>query len=182
MLLNDMTIKQSIKKTLLKGGVAAVLFGALIPSVSVAEANAPDINAESSMTVDFTTGQILQADNIDQPMGIASMTKMLVEYIVFEELAAGNLSWDTEISISDYAYRISQNYTLSNVPLRSDGIYSLEELYEAMAIYAANGATIAITEHISGSESVFVDRMRETVEAFVRQSLPEKPAMSPHQV
>lgn len=166
MLLNDMTIKQSIKKTLLKGGVAAVLFGALIPSVSVAEANAPDINAESSMTVDFTTGQILQADNIDQPMGIASMTKMLVEYIVFEELEAGNLSWDTEISISDYAYRISQNYTLSNVPLRSDGIYSLEELYEAMAIYSANGATIAITEHISGSESVFVDRMRETVEAF----------------
>ncbi len=166
MLLNDMTIKQSLKKNLLKGGVAAVLLGSLLLSISVAEANAPDINAEASMTVDFATGQILQADNIDQPMGIASMTKMIVEYIVFEELEAGNLSWDTEISISDYAYRISQNYNLSNVPLRSDDTYSLQELYEAMTIYSANGATIAIAEHIAGSEPAFVDRMRETIEGF----------------
>lgn len=166
MLFNYMTIKESIKKNLLKGGAAAVLFGALVPSAPVAAAETPEINAEASMTVDFSTGQILQADNIDQPMGIASMTKMLVEYIVFEEIDAGNLSWDTEISISDYAYRISQNYALSNVPLRSDGLYSLEELYEAMAIYSANGATIAIAEHISGSEPAFVDRMRETVEDF----------------
>ena len=72
MLFNHVTLKQSIKKSLLKGGAAAVLFGALVPSTPVAEANAPEINAEASMTIDFSTGQILQADNIDQPMGIAS--------------------------------------------------------------------------------------------------------------
>lgn len=94
------------------------------------------------------------------------MTKMIVEYIVFEEIEAGNLNWDTEITISEYAYDISQNYSLSNVALRNGGTYSLEELYEAMAIYSANGATIAIAEHIEGTEPDFVNRMRETVESF----------------
>ena len=166
MRVNNVKMKQGFKKRFLKSGVVALLFGVLMPMVPVAEANAPDINADASMIVDFSTGQILQAENINQPMGIASMTKMLVEYIVFEEVDTGNLTWDTEISISDYAYRISQNYNLSNVPLRSDYTYTLEELYEAMAIYSANGATIAIAEHIAGSELAFVKRMRETVEDF----------------
>ncbi len=154
------------KKSLLIGGSAALLFSALLPTAPAVQAQAPEISAEAALTVDFETGQILQGKNIDELMGIASMTKMIVEYIVFEEIEAGNLDWDTEITISDYAYGISQNYDLSNVPLRKGENYSLRELYEAMAIYSANGATIAIAEHIEGSEPAFVDRMRETVERF----------------
>ncbi len=153
-----------LKKSLLTG--AAALGVALFSIPSVAAAKAPDLTAEASITVDFETGQILQAENPDEPMGIASMTKMIVEYIVFEEIEAGNVAWDTEITISDYAYEISQNYELSNVPLKNGETYSLKELYEALAIYSANGATIAIAEHIEGSEPAFVDRMRELVESF----------------
>lgn len=161
------TIKQTIKKSLLIGGSSALLLTGVLPGAFIsAEAAAPEIDAEAYLTLDFETGQILQGADIDTPRGIASMTKMIVEYIVFEEVEAGNLNWDTEITISDYAYNISQNYSLSNVALRNGGTYSLEELYEAMAIYSANGATIAIAEHIEGTEPDFVNRMRKTVESF----------------
>lgn len=161
------TIKQTIKKSLLIGGSSALLLTGVLPGAFIsAAAAAPEIDAEAYLTLDFETGQILQGADIDTPRGIASMTKMIVEYIVFEEIEAGNLNWDTEIIISDYAYKISQNYSLSNVALRNGGTYSLEELYEAMAIYSANGATIAIAEHIEGTEPDFVNRMRKTVESF----------------
>lgn len=160
-------IQLKLKKSLLIGTSSAALFTAILPSIAVtAEAEAPDIAADSSITVDYDTGQILQGEAIDEPLGIASMTKMLVEYIVHEEIEAGDLAWDTEITISDYAYNISQNYALSNVALRNGETYSLKELYDAMAIYSANGATIAIAEHIEGSEPAFVDRMNGLVESF----------------
>lgn len=160
-----MNVKQ-MKKTMIIGGAAALLAGVLPNATLTAKAADLEVNAEASITVDVNTGQLLQGDNVDTPLGIASMSKMLVEYIVFEELEAGNLSWDDEITISQYAYEISQDYALSNVALRNSGVYTLEELYEAMAIYSANGATIAIAEHIEGTEPAFVDRMIETAESF----------------
>ena len=156
-----------LKKNTVMGVTSAALFSALAPGFGQAvQAKSLDVDAEASIIVDFDTGQILQGQDIDKPLGIASMSKMIVEYILFEEIAAGNISWDKEVSVSDHAYQVSQNYELSNVPLRSDDTYTIKELYEAMAIYSANGATIAIAEAIAGSEPEFVDRMIETVESF----------------
>lgn len=147
-------------------GLAATTLLASFGSIITVKAEGPEVDAEASITVDYETGQILQGDNIDEPLGIASITKMIVEYIVFEEIEEGNISWDSKIKISDYAYDVSQNYILSNVPLKKGEEYTLEELYHAMAIYSANGATVAIAETISGTEADFVDRMKETVESF----------------
>ncbi|MDN6195840.1 MAG: D-alanyl-D-alanine carboxypeptidase [Atopostipes suicloacalis] len=157
--------KINIKKKLIMTASATTLMASVSPSLLVS-AKGPEVDAKASITVDYETGKILQGNNIDEPLGIASITKMIVEYIVFEEIEAGNIDWDTKIKISDYAHDISQNYVLSNVPLKIGEDYSLEELYQAMAIYSANGATIAIAEAISGSESEFVDRMKETVKSF----------------
>lgn len=160
-------IKRNFKKSLFVGGASAALLSGILPHTMLSvEAAPPEVSAEASITVDYDTGQILQGVDIDTPRGIASMTKMIVEYIVFEEVEAGNLNWDSEITISQYAYEISQDYSLSNVALRNGEKYTLQELYEAMAIYSANGATIAIAEHISGTEPAFVDRMKKTVESF----------------
>lgn len=160
-------MKTRIKRKAIVGTASAALLGAFTPGMGyTAQAQGIEVDAEASITVDFETGQILQGKAIDEPLGIASMSKMMVEYILFEEIEAGNISWETEVSISDYAQQVSQNYELSNVPLRGEDTYTIEELYEALAIYSANGATIAIAEAISGSEPAFVDRMRETVESF----------------
>ncbi|WP_244244722.1 serine hydrolase [Marinilactibacillus kalidii] len=162
------SMKQSVEKIVLSGLTASLLMPVLSSANQVVHAapQAPGINAEAALVVDFDTNQVLLNQNADGQRGIASMTKMLVEYILFQEIEAGNVNWDTETTISEYAHRISQNYELSNVPLRQGENYTIEELYQAMAIYSANGATIAIAEQLAGSEPELVDRMRELIESW----------------
>ena len=126
----------------------------------------PTIEAAAAFIIEPTTGKVLLNQNGDEKLGIASMTKMITEYILLETIKNGDLAWDDQVEISEYAHKVSQNYELSNVPLRIDETYSVEELYQAMAIYSANGATIALAEHIAGDEQTFVDMMREKVETW----------------
>lgn len=120
-----------------------------------------DINAESAILVDATTGKILYAKNADTALPPASMTKMMTEYLVWEAIENGQISWDTTTMISDYAYSISANNSFSGVGLRQNRDYTVRELYEAMAINSDNATTIALAELIAGSEGEFVKLMNQ---------------------
>ncbi len=152
--------------------VTTLLVGTFSPlgvvgtTVSAATSEQPEIDAAAAFVIEPTTGKVLLNQNGDKKLGIASMTKMITEYLLLETIKNGDLAWDDQIEISEYAHKISQNYDLSNVPLRIDDTYSVEELYQAMAIYSANGATIALAEHIAGDEKTFVDMMHEKVESW----------------
>ena len=152
--------------------VTMLLLGTFSPlismdtTVSAATIEQPKVEAAAAFIIEPTTGKVLLNQNGDEKLGIASMTKMITEYILLETIKNGDLAWDDQIEISEYAHEISQNYELSNVPLRIDDTYSVEELYQAMAIYSANGATIALAEHIAGDEKAFVDMMHEKVESW----------------
>lgn len=126
----------------------------------------PSIDAESALVIDFENEQILLDQNASEVNEIASMTKMIVQYIVLGEIERGNLTWDEEVTISEYAHQITLDTALANVPLNAGEEYTVRELFEAMSIYSANGATIALAEHIEGSEPAFVDRMRELLESW----------------
>ncbi len=117
------------------------------------------IQAEAAILVDAASGKILYQKNADQPLAMASMSKILTEYLILEAINNQQISWEDTTSISEYAYRVSQNLSLSNVPLRRNEHYTIRELYEAMAIYSANGATIALAEVLAGSETEFVRLM-----------------------
>ena len=122
---------------------------------------APDIQADAAIAVELNTGKIVYEKNADALLGIASMTKMMSEYLLFEAIAEQKVSWDQTYQVNEHTYKISQDLGLSNVPLRRDGTYTIQELYEAMAIYSANAATMAIAETIAGSEGKFVKMMNE---------------------
>ncbi|HDR4817188.1 TPA: D-alanyl-D-alanine carboxypeptidase, partial [Bacillus cereus] len=102
----------------------------------------------------------------DELLAIASMTKMMSEYLVHEAVENGKLKWNQKVKISEYAYKISQDRSLSNVPLENGGSYTVKELYEAMVIYSANGATIALAEEIAGKEVNFVKMMNDKSKEF----------------
>ncbi|WP_378211720.1 serine hydrolase [Anoxybacteroides rupiense] len=120
-----------------------------------------NIEADAAILVDAGSGRILYQKNIDTVLGIASMTKMMTEYLLLEAVKQKRVKWDQEYTPSDYVYRLSQDRDLSNVPLRKDGKYTVRELYEAMAIYSANAAAVAIAEIVGGSEENFVRMMNE---------------------
>ncbi|MDE1549131.1 serine hydrolase [Jeotgalibaca caeni] len=118
-----------------------------------------NVDAKAAFVIDNETNKILFNQNGDESLGIASMTKMLSVYLILEAIEKGDVTWETPVPISDYAYSISQNYELSNVPLRQDFTYTVRDLYESMLVYSANGASIAMAELLGDSEPGFVDMM-----------------------
>ncbi|QOY37399.1 D-alanyl-D-alanine carboxypeptidase family protein [Anaerobacillus isosaccharinicus] len=121
-----------------------------------------DTNAYNSIMLDAETGKILFQKNIDILLPIASMSKMMSEYLVLEAINTGKIRWDQIVPISTEVAAVSHNTSLSNVHLRIDEQYTVKELYESVAIYSANGATMALAELISGSYPQFIKLMNET--------------------
>src|SRR5690606_11414683 len=119
---------------------------------------------DAAILIDADTGKILYEQNAETTLGIASMTKMMTEYILFDAIKEGTISWDQEYRVTEYTYKLSQNRALSNVPLRADGTYTIQELYEAMVIYSANAATVAIAETVAGTETEFIKLMNKKAE------------------
>ncbi|KAA0954748.1 serine hydrolase [Planococcus kocurii] len=159
-----MEVFKYVKNFLTKGLLIALLVIltvlAIVPQQAYAE-DALTIMAEAAILVDAESGKILYEKNAEAPLGVASMTKMMTEYLLFEAIENGKVTWDQEYEVTDYTYKISQDMRLSNVPFREDGSYTIKEMYEAMAIFSANAATIGIAETIAGTESKFVDLMND---------------------
>lgn len=154
-------MKASFQKLFVIVLIIPLLFSMAFSTSTVsAQTNTPlNVQAEAAILVDANSGKILYEKNADSSLAIASMTKMLTEYIVHDAVKSGKITWDQKTQISDYAYTISQDRTLSNVPLEKGGSYTVKELYEATAIYSANGADIALAELIAGSEANFIKLM-----------------------
>src|SRR5699024_4281261 len=65
------------------------------------------LSASSSYVINFDTGDILLDKNSDQSLPVASMSKIMSELIILEAIEAGQLQWEDEVDISNYAYTIS---------------------------------------------------------------------------
>ncbi|WP_175989306.1 D-alanyl-D-alanine carboxypeptidase family protein [Bacillus sp. Marseille-Q1617] len=129
-------------------------FGSVVHGESKAK-----INADAAILVNADTGKIVDKYNEDELLGIASMTKMMTEYLVLEAIDKGKIKWSDTYTVSDKVYQLANAPGLSNVPLRADEKYSIKELYEAMVIKSGNGAAIALSEVVAGSEGEFVKQM-----------------------
>lgn len=141
----------------------------LVTSVSAnqeadnASAHTPNelgLQVKSAFLIDADTGQVLFEANADVPLPPASMSKMMTEYIVLEEIEKGNLSWDEVITTGHNAATTTREG--SHVFLAQGDKHTVKELYIAMAVGSANDATISLAERISGTEEAFARRMNET--------------------
>ncbi len=118
-----------------------------------------EIHADAAILVEADTGKIVYSEHEDKPLGIASMTKMMTEYLVLEAIEKGKIQWDQTYKVSDKVYQLANAPGLSNVPLRAGEEYTVRELYDAMVIKSGNGAAIALSEVVAGSEGEFVKMM-----------------------
>lgn len=118
-------------------------------------------HAQGAFIVDGENGQILFQQAEDEQIDIASITKLLTIYLIYQALEAGEISLEDEVWVSDEAYEMSQDYDIANVPLRQDISYNVEELIEAVGINSANGAALTLAEHLDNSQEAFINRMEE---------------------
>ena len=125
-----------------------------------------DSLAQAAIAIDADSGQIFYEKNSQEPLPIASMTKLISFYLILEAIHNGELSWDETMTINEHLYELSHNTELSNVFLAQNHHYTIEDLFDAAEKVSANAAIIALSERVAGSEVAFVDKMREKVEEW----------------
>ncbi|MUG68736.1 D-alanyl-D-alanine carboxypeptidase [Paenibacillus campinasensis] len=116
------------------------------------------LEVKSAVLLEPTTGQILLNIDADVALPPASMTKMMTEYIVAEQVKQGIISWDDVVTVRENAAKSVG----SRIFLAEGDQHTVRELYIAMAVGSANDATVALAEYVAGSEAEFVTMMNET--------------------
>lgn len=151
----------------LRGWLACALASLMLVLGLAPTAQALDIRAASAFVMDAQTGECLYEYNGDVARVPASMTKVLTAYIVYQELEKGTLTWDTPVKIShNVAVKSRDSSYPMAVPLTEGATYSVDTLMHLIMIPSASASCIAMAEHISGSEAVFVERMNQTADAL----------------
>lgn len=147
-----------MKKLFTLALTAIILLSLAMPSLAdVADKTPFDVNAKSAVLVDMATGEVLYAKNADAALPPASVTKIMTLLLFMEEVDAGNISLDEEISVSEYAASMGG----SQVYLEPGETMKAEEMLKCVIIASANDAAVALAEKVAGSEEAFVARMNE---------------------
>ena len=121
------------------------------------EQNFLNISAKSAYLMDYHSKTPIFENHADLRLPIASMCKIMTLMLTFDEIRAGNLSFDEEICVSERAASMGG----SQVFLEPNAKYKVRELIKSIVICSANDSCVALAEKIAGSESLFVEKMNE---------------------
>ncbi len=137
----------------------AILLLAAAPAVAqLMPAPAPPIiGAKSYLVVDSKTGRELASLNPDAPLAPASLTKLMTTYVVFNALKQGQVRLEDEVTVSEKAWRTGGSRMFIEVGKR----VSIEDLLLGMIVQSGNDASVALAEHIAGTETVFAELMNQ---------------------
>ena len=116
---------------------------------------APQLGANSYLLMDFNSGRILVEREPDIPVEPASITKLMTSYVVFAELAEGNISLDEKVNVSERAWRTGG----SRMFIEPGMEVTVEQLLLGMVVQSGNDASVALAEHVAGSEEAFASLM-----------------------
>jgi len=116
-------------------------------------------NAKSGMLIEASTGEVLYEKNKDDRVSVASMTKMVAQIIILENIEKGTLSWDEIIKVSKNAADMGG----SQIWLQYGEEMSVRDLMKGISMASANDATVALAERIAGTEEAFVKQMNDKV-------------------
>src|SRR5690606_31941419 len=121
---------------------------------------APTLGAKAWMTLDATSGQVIAAQNPQEPVEPASLTKLMSAYLVFDALDAGRLSLEQKVHVSEKAWRTEG----SRMFIDPNTEVSVDDLLQGVIVQSGNDATVALAEAVAGSESAFAAMMNEQAE------------------
>ncbi len=138
--------------------VLAVLFSL---SAAAAIPEPPALEASSYLLYDFDSGEVLASSNPDLKVGPASITKVMLAYVVFDEIKKGRIKLTDEAVISEKAWRQGKDSSESRMFLDLGSKVKVEDLLHGVITQSGNDASVALAEHVAGSESAFADLMNQ---------------------
>lgn len=115
----------------------------------------PSLKADSYYLVDYDSGRVMAEKDADKRVEPASITKIMTAYLVFKAIKDGDITLDEMVTISEKAWRKGGSKMFVEV----DTQVSVGELIKGLIIQSGNDASVALAEHIAGSEEAFAGYM-----------------------
>ncbi len=151
---------------MVKAVAALVVFLAILPGMSLNAAEQPiippppQVAASSYLLMDADTGDVLVENNAHEALPPASLTKIMTSYIAAMEIDAGRIHLNDQVPISVKAWKAPG----SRMFVREGTTVPLEDLLQGIIVQSGNDASIAVAEHIAGSEDAFAAMMNQQAE------------------
>lgn len=158
-----MTIAKLARRLLLLVTIACV------PAVWAAETMvpaAPQLAAKAWILMDANSGAVLTESNSDQRLPPASLTKLMTAYIATLEINRGRIKESDMVTVSEHAWRTGGSRMFIKVGTQ----VSVGDLLHGIIIQSGNDASVALAEHIAGSEDAFADMMNTTAQKLGMQN------------
>jgi D-alanyl-D-alanine carboxypeptidase (penicillin-binding protein 5/6) len=137
----------------------ALIIGAISSSslAQIAAPSPPKLAAKGYLLIDFKSGRVLGSMNPDERLDPASITKLMTAYAVFRAIKSSQISIDDEVRVSEKAWRTPGSRMFIEVGTR----VSVELLLPGMIIQSGNDASVALAEHVAGTEATFAEVMNQ---------------------
>lgn len=148
-----------MKRFLLFCVISAVIlstFCGIMPTTVLA-AGTEEVSSKSAVLMDYGSKEVLLEKNAHDKVPVASMVKMMTILLTLEEIDAGNLALSDMLTTSEKAAGMGGSQVFIDPFVE----YSVEDLLKSVIVASANDASVALSEHIAGSEEAFVKRMNK---------------------
>jgi len=134
-----------------------LFFNAAVEARPVIIPAAPQLAATAYLLIDANTGRVLAQSNADKMLPPASLTKMMTSYIISSEIESGSISHEDDVEISVKAWKMGG----SKMFVREGTRVKVGDLLKGVIIQSGNDASVALAEHVAGSEDAFADVMNQ---------------------
>lgn len=121
----------------------------------------PAIDVASYALLDFQSGELIASNNPDARVEPASITKVMTAYIAFDEIKHGRMKLEDTALISEKAWRQGKDSSESRMFIEVGTRVKIEDLLRGIIISSGNDASLALSEHMAGSEAVFAELMNQ---------------------
>ncbi len=155
-----MNIKTCMPRFIVLALLAIVTTATSVAWAAPAIPSPPQLAAKSYMLMDAASGKVLIESNSDERLPPASLTKLMTAYIATLEIQKGQISDSDMVTVSEKAWRTGGSRMFIQVNTQ----VSVDDLLHGIIIQSGNDASVAMAEHIAGSEEAFADMMNTTAQ------------------
>ena len=117
----------------------------------------PTVESHSYIILDYHSHKLIAEKNSDEKIDPASLTKIMTAYIVYEAIEDGSIAPDDQVRVSEKAWKTEGSRTF----IEADSLVSVSDLILGMVVQSGNDASVALAEHVAGSESAFAHMMNQ---------------------
>mgnify|MGYP000694472757 FL=1 len=144
--------------------IVAVLAAVPVQSLCMYRVNAaePDVESPSVILMEASTGKTVYEKNADETLHPASITKIMTLILIFDALSENKITLDENVTVSEHAASMGG----SQVFLEAGEKQTVNTMIKCISVASANDASVAMAEHIWGSEQTFVDKMNERAQGL----------------